>query len=346
MIPSVFPALSPRFRMGLGLVLGMVSGAWSALPGAAADLAEELKNAPYKIVHETHREGNWELFQVDADGTHPVNLTRTPKLNELYPHVSPDGTKICFACDEGEGDAKVRNIYAMNMDGSGRQRLAANGRDPCWNPAGTGVVYLRGEFEQFTALDYASKGISVFDLATRTRRDHPNPDIHHLYNICCTPDGKWYVATVHAGMGYGHAILAVEADGKRVVDLKIPGCRPDVSLDGKKIAWGADDFTLCVADLDCRGPAPKVLNRRDVVRSEKPLEAYHVDWSPDGKYVAFSRGPKQKRLGLAPEMIGVQADGWNIWVADAAATNRWMQITTDGMSNKEPEWFTPKKGTP
>ena len=343
-----FSSLSHRVRFlaGLGLMAGAIAGALSGWFVAAAELAEELKTVPFKIVYETYQDGNWELFQVNADGSQPVNLTRTPKLNELYPHVSPDGTKICFLCDEGEGDAKVRNVYVMNRDGTGRQQVATNGRDPCWNPAGTTIVYLPGEFEKYTVRDYASKGIAVFDLARRVRENHPNPDIHHLYNICCTPDGKWYVATVHAGMGFGHAILAIEAQGKKVVNLKIPGCRPDVSCDGKRIAWGADDYTLCAADLDFSGPEPKVVNRHNVVKSEKPLEAYHVDWSPDGKYVAFSRGPTHKRLGYPPEMIGVQAEGWDLWVADAAATNRWMAITTDGRSNKEPDWAPVRKASP
>jgi Tol biopolymer transport system component len=164
--------------------------------------------------------------------------------------------------------------------------------------------------------------------------------------MCSTPDGKWFVSTVHAGMGFGHAILALEAEGNRVVNLNIPGCRPDVSPDGKKVAWGADDFTLCVGDLDFTGPEPKVIRQRDVVKSQKPMETYHVDWSPDGKYLAFSRGPMRKRLGPAPEMVGVEAEGWNICVADAAATNRWVAITSDGQSNKEPDWVPLPKEKP
>ena len=336
----------PFLQAGLGLLAGVLANAGWASPATAADLAEELKQVPYKIVYETYQDGNWELFQIRADGSEPVNLTRTPKLNELYPHVSPDGTKICFACDEGEGDAKVRNIYVMNFDGTGRQLVARNGRDPCWDPAGTGVVYLPGEFEKYTVTDYASKGLAVFDLAARTRRDHPNPDLHHLYNVCCTPDGKWYVATVHGGMGFSHAILAIEAAGRKVYNLKIPGCRPDISADGKRLAWGADDFTLCTADLDFSGPEPKIVHRRAVVQSSKPLETYHVDWSPDGKYLAFTCGTKKKKLGAPPEMIGVEADGWNLAVADATATNRWMLITHDGKSNKEPDWVPLKKESP
>ena len=319
-----------------------------AAPGgaAAAELAEELKTVPYRIVYESYRDKNWELYEMHADGSHPVNLTRTPKLNELYPHVSPDGTKLSFCVDEGEGAAKVRNVYVMNLDGTGRTLVARNARDPCWNPSGSAVVCLKGEFEKFTLTDFATRGIFTCDPAGGSRVEHPNPEIHHLYNICCTPDGKWYVATVHAGMGFSHAILAIQADGKKVVNLKLSGCRPDVSPDGKKIAWGADDFTLRVGDLDFSGPDPKVLNQRDAVKSKEPIETYHVDWSPDGKYLAFSRGPKKKSLGPAPEMIGAQAEAWNICVADAAATNRVLALTTDGQSNKEPDWAPLRKSKP
>lgn len=331
---------------GWGTLLAtLLSGTVDPIP--AVELADELRAVPFQIVFETFRDGNWELYQANADGSQATNLTRTPDAQEMYPHVSPDGTKICFLADEGEGDAKSRNVYVMNRDGSGRVPVVLNGRDPCWDPSGSAVVYLKGEFEQFTLRDYASKGILVYDLATRTHRPHPNPEIHHLYNISCTADGKWFVATVHAGMGCSHAILAIEAQGRRVVNLQISGCRPDINADGQRIAWGADDFTLRVADLDFSGPEPKVVNPRDAIRSDKPLEAYHVDWSPDGKYLTFSRGPQQKKkLGAAPEMIGAQAEGWNICVADAGATNRWLAITSDGRSNKEPDWAPAGKSQP
>ena len=29
-----------------------------------------------------------------------------------------------------------------------------------------------------------------------------------------SPDGKWIVSTVHAGMGFKHAILLIEAEGE------------------------------------------------------------------------------------------------------------------------------------
>lgn len=317
----------------------------TAPPSAlAADLAHELSAVPYRIVFESYQERNWDLFMVRADGSDRVNLTRTPDVNELYPHVSPDGTKICFLVDEGEGESQVRSVWCMNLDGTGRRLVARGGREPCWAADGRGVVYVKSEFEKFTAMDFATRGLLVYDLASGRRQEHPNPDLHHLFSVCATPDGKWYLASVHAGMGYAHAILAIEAQGKGVFDLKIPGCRPDVSPDGKRIAWASSDYSLGVGDLDFSGPEPRVVNARNVITSDKPIKEQHVDWSPDGKYLAFSRGPYQNRgLGMSPALVGLHAPGWDICVADAGATNRWVAITTDGKSNKEPDWVPLKR---
>jgi len=311
---------------------------------AAARAALRLGDIPYRIVYESYRDGNWELYMVNADGSHPVNLTRTSDANELYPHVSPDGTKVCFVVDEGPAGAPTsRDLYYMNMDGTGRTLVAGNAREGCWNAGGTAIAYLKGEFDRFSYDDFANREVFFHDLKTQKHTQHPNKDLHHLYNLCWSPDGKWFVATVHAGMGYSHAILAIEADGTKVFDLKIPGCRPDVSPDGKRIAWGSDDFEISIGDLDFSSPLPRVTNRRCVVRSDKPMEAYHVDWSPDGKYVALSRGPTTKALTHHPAMIGMKAKGWHICVADAAGTNVWTSVTTDANCNKEPDWAPVKE---
>ena len=260
---------------------------------------------PCKILYESFQDGNWDLFLANADGSHAVNLTHTPDVDKLYPHANNDGTKICFLADEGKGHNKVRNLYVMNIDGSGRKLLAKNARDPCWNADGTAIAYLKGEFEEFTFCDYASKGIYVYDLKTGKHWEHPNKSIEHLYNLCWTPDGKWFVATVHAGMGFGHAILAVEAHGMKVVNLKIPGCRPDLSFaDGRRIAWGCSDSACGWRTSTPAGGAAST-QRPDRRGKRRADRVYHIDWSPNGKYVAFSRGPASHRLGFACGMIGV-----------------------------------------
>ena len=305
---------------------------------AEAALRKELGAIPYKIVFETYRDGSWELHATNADGSGSVDLTNTPDVHELYPHVSPDGSKVCFSADEGEGAARVRSVYYMNLDGTDRRLVGRNIRQACWSPDGGAIAYLKGEEERFVYRDYATKDIVVYDLASQEHRPHPNRAIHHLYNLCWSPDGKWFLATVHAGMGYKHGILAIEVNGTTVHNLGIGGCRPDISPVGGKVAWGVSDWALRVGDLNFSGDVPRVTNQRDIVTSRKPTKIYHVDWSPDGRYVAFSRGPSTKRLGHAPEIVGIRAVGWDLCIADATARDRWVQITADGQCNKEPDW--------
>lgn len=329
----------PRFR-SLGRWFVAMAAFLPLSQLRADDLAAELKKAGYQIVYETFRDGNWELFMTGLDGSPPVNLTRTPNVNELYPKVSPDATKIAFLTNQGEGDATQRDLYYMNFDGTGRTLVAAGARWPCWSPDGRQLAYVKQEGERFAPNDGYTKGLFVYDLDSGKHRQHVNPGIEHLYNICWSLDQKWLLATVSGGMGYKHTNLAIAADGMAVVDLKLPGCRPDISPDGKMVAWGCNDWTMRVGELDFSGPEPKVINTRDVVASQKPVAVYHMDWSPDGKYVAFSRGEAKKRLGPHPAVPGAKAEGWNICVADAAQKDRWVQITTDGLSNKEPDWVS------
>jgi TolB protein len=305
------------------------------------ELLAELKGYQHKLVYESNRDGNWELYICNADGTNHVNITNTKDVDELYPKPSPDGTKICFCADEGKGDAKVRNIYYMNSDGTGRVKIAANGREPCWSPDGTKIAYMKGEFEKFTYSDIASKGLYIYDLKSKQTRQHVNDKLMHLYTLNWSPDGKWFIATVHGALGFRHNILAIEADGDKYYDLKLSGCRPNISPDGKKVCWGHGDYCAGVAELDFTGAEPKATNIIDVVESKDPVETYHVTWSPDMKYLTFSKGPrfmKKSLKGLLPEFPGVEAPGWNICVADAKKKNRWVAITTDGRSNKQPSW--------
>src|SRR5215471_15475409 len=137
-----------RWR-ALGLFLLAVSILKVAPTNAQSPLRERLKELPFKIAYECYIDNNWELFVVNADGSNPVNLTRTPKVHEHYPQISPDGTRICFSVDEGEGRDAVRSLYVMDIDGKNRKKLADHAREPFWSPDGKIVGFLPQEFPKF-----------------------------------------------------------------------------------------------------------------------------------------------------------------------------------------------------
>ena len=339
------------------LVLPILAGALAAVHADdTKSLAERLRAEPLAIVHEAYVDGNWELIVANADGSSPVNLTNTPTVNEHYPQISPDGTKICFSVDDGEGRDAVRSLWIMDRAGGNRKKLAENAREPFWSPDGKRLGFLPQEYPKFNVMDYYTKGMSFYDLETGKVTPHPNSDkLFHLYNPGFSKNGKWIVSTVHAGMGVDHAILLIEANGNKIINLKIPGCRPCLSGDGKQIAWGSGDHEIAVAPLDTDADEPVVGKWRLQIR-DNSHETYHVDWSPDSRYLAFSRGPASKgdpgKKGTflaACEIIGVYAPGWNIFAVPAeksgildlnkASEADVAQITSDGASNKEPSWM-------
>ena len=338
-------------------MLAVVILTLAGLPAAASQIpfSEQLKALPFKIAYECYVDDNWEIFVMNADGSGAVNLTRTPKEHEHYPQISPDGTKICFSVDAGEGREAVRSLYVMDIDGSHRRKLVENAREPFWSPDGKVLGFLHQEYSKFNVMDFYTKGMSFYDLATGKIEPHVNStNLHHLYNPCWSPNGKWITATVHAGMSVGHAILLIEAHGDRIINLKIPGCRPCFSPDGKQIAWGAGDHEIAAAALDVDSDQPAISHWRLRIR-DTTNEIYHVDWSPDSRFLSFSRGPASKgdpnkpgSFQAACEIVGVHAPGWNICAVPAdrdgildlndPATDSFM-LTTNGLSNKEPAWF-------
>lgn len=315
---------------------------WIPLPAESLDL----KAIPFKIVHETYRETdgkeNWELHMINADGSGVTNLTNTPDIDEMYPHVSPDGTKICFVVDKGIGRNKVRHVYYMNIDGSNRVHVAEHAREPCWCFDSKSIAYLKDEYARYSTREYATSGLMLYDLESRWHRPHPNTELHHLYAICWSPFGKWFLAAVQGGMGYSDTIIAFDAFGTRVFDLarwEVKGCRPDLNIDGTKMVWGETDWNLRTADIDLRSPEPVVTNLREIVRCARRFKVYHVDFSPDNKYITFSYGPFR-----GGQQVAGKAAGWNICVGDF--DGRWVQITTDGRHNKEPDWVPISQAKP
>ena len=129
--------VTPAFGIGDRL-LSLIQGKQSPLDVQAPAWSRDGRT----IVFVSWRDGNGEVYAMDADGSGPRNLTQNP-AKDVRPAWSPDGRRIAFV-SRRDGNSE---IYVMNADGSGKRNLTrdrASDDYPTWSPDGRRIAFLRG----------------------------------------------------------------------------------------------------------------------------------------------------------------------------------------------------------
>ena len=125
------PGLTPLMEGEPGLAPQSVSQ-----PRADA-LSGGLAWAP--LTYESYREGNWEIYTAEGDGSNPVRLTAHPAI-DVQPRMRRGGGRIVFASDR-TGNAEM---FSMAQDGSDVRQLTGHlavDRNPSWSPDGAKIAF-------------------------------------------------------------------------------------------------------------------------------------------------------------------------------------------------------------
>lgn len=92
-----------------------------------------------KIAFHSSRDGNFEIYTMNADGSNQTRLTDNP-ASDTFARWSPDGQRIAFTSSRS-GDFE---IWTMNPDGTGLFRVTNSlGEDawPSWSPDGQQLTF-------------------------------------------------------------------------------------------------------------------------------------------------------------------------------------------------------------
>lgn len=122
---------------GKVLVAGGAEGMYASINHNSAELYTPTANS--KIAFASTRDGNYEIYVMNPDGTNQTRLTNN-NAEDAQPSWSPDGTKIAF---DSYRDGNLE-IYVMNTDGTGQTRLTNNPAidgEPSWSPDGTKIAF-------------------------------------------------------------------------------------------------------------------------------------------------------------------------------------------------------------
>jgi Tol biopolymer transport system component len=156
-----------------------ISGTSLRLTNLTGDSRPHFSPNGSKIVFQSTRDGQPEIYVMNADGSGQTRLTNNPAW-DTAPVWSPDGTKILFT--SLRDDPMSPALYVMNADGSNQTRVTT-GSDGVWRtiptpPAvyaeeGTGnavavtaVTHLRGPFQMVDPYNFSMDGRTRITLFT------------------------------------------------------------------------------------------------------------------------------------------------------------------------------------
>lgn len=247
-----------------------------------AQLRKELANAG-KIAFASNRDGNWEIYVTNADGSGQKNLTNSPAW-DIYPRWTPDG-KIVFFSDR---DAKVKMAQITNQFMEGVVQVGP------WALHRYPSSYNGSVAEERDVMPGC--GIYIMDA------DGSNVKllVKEARTACLSPDGKWLSFERRGQTITRNLATGEEVDGvQRYFGLSRS---PEFSPDGKR---------LLIASMgDTRGQTPGALNLMATIFDLKPdgraAGSYaNINtgaltlcprWRPDGQAIVIVQGARDTRL--------------------------------------------------
>ena len=256
--------LIPRFLLFAGLCVCLASIDMLLKEGLA------VQNS--RIVFMSTRDGNYEIYVMDAYGGNQENLTNHP-ANDAQPDWSPDGTKIAFA--SGRDGRRSHQIYVMDADGKNPIKLTdgpLTKTDPDWSPDGRKIA--------FTVRDWISH-IEVMDADGNNREKLVAPAAEPSWS----PDGRKiaFIAWGREGVGEMHVIRADGQGLKRVTPDLTRDRSPAFSPDGRRIAYMMPKVRRAHNHIYVVGRDGK---NRVRLTHNKEHHGFPA-WSPDGRIIAY-----------------------------------------------------------
>jgi Tol biopolymer transport system component len=276
--------------------------AFSSIVGSTSESIPE-----GRIAFVSDRDGNLEIYVMNADGSGITNLTNHPG-EDRDPAWSPDGTRIAFSSDRGGNE----DIWVMNADGSGLVNLTNDpnaDRTPAWSPDGTRIAF---------SSDRAGKG---FDDIWVMNADGTEPiqltdNAANNGGPCWSPDGQRIAFT--SGLYSTQNIVVMNADGSEQevrTSLSI-NFEPSWSPDGRRIVFGSrrtgnEEIYIMNAD-----------GSEQTNLTNNPAIEWYPSWLPDGKHVVF--------------MSDRDGNG-EIYIMDADGSNP-VRLTVNPAEDSFPAW--------
>ncbi|RME48625.1 MAG: hypothetical protein D6791_02820, partial [Chloroflexi bacterium] len=199
---------------------------------------------PPRIAFMTDRDGNFEVYIMERDGSNPTNLTNDEAVDGI-PVWSAANNALAFVTTR-DTDRSL-SVYRMDAEGGNLLALSvetpADTGPPAWSPTGEWLAFGSGGEENADIYLVDPEGGNLHNLT-----DNPAQDRFSAWS----PDGRQILFT--SDRDDGLAIYSIGVEGgevTRLTDPEFASAAPAWSPDGSKIAFMSDrdeDIEIYVMD--------------------------------------------------------------------------------------------------
>jgi serine/threonine protein kinase len=268
-----------------------------------------------RLVFTSTRDGDWDLYLIDSDGTNLRQVTDDPGI-DYDPAWSPDGIRIAYASSTSDGKPEIKVITIacvlaeQNCDESAQNLTnnAAKDYGPAWSPDGQYIAFTSDREGNLDIYTMKADGTGVKRLTFNSGDDQAprwSPDGTRI--VYYAADGNLYVIAASGGLP------------QQLTDSPEIEKWPDWSPDSLFIAYTATSgqtgsrhgiFTI---ELATKTLAQLTSGSQD----DDPA------WSPDGMHIAYDADP--------------EGDGDFDLVVLEITSGAQNQLTTEA-NNAAPDW--------
>jgi len=244
-----------------------------------------------RVVFQSDRDGDDEIYIIDIDGSHATRLTSTPG-RDAHPSFSRDGKNIAFQSPRDGTDPLQVEIYTMASDGSNQKRVTRLGGFsgvPSWSPDGKRIIFQVKKLEKnqkwvegFWQIYVMNADGSGVKQLTRGNSNFQVPN--------WSPDGSKIL--YFSDQTGNNEIFVMNSDGsnqRQLTDNKADDFLGCWSPDGKNISFVSNRdsrYEIYVMKSNGKDPTRITYSLGDTIYAAQG--SAEPSWSPDGKYILLA----------------------------------------------------------